>query len=55
MRTDGQTIRGNELDMDKVKAWAKRTFTRERIAVATAKLVVAGYLGIVLAQVIQTY
>ena len=55
MRTDGQTIRGNELDMDKVKAWAKRTFTRERIAVATAKLVVAGYLGIVLAQVVQTY
>jgi hypothetical protein len=55
MRTDGQTIRGNEMDMGKVKAWAKRTFSSEKIAVATCKLVVAGYLGIVLAQVIQTY
>ena len=55
MRTDGQTIRGNEMDMGKVKAWAKRTFSRERIAVTTAKVVVAGYLGIVLVQVIQTY
>ena len=55
MKTDGQTVRGNEMDMGKVKAWAKRTFSRERIAVATAKLVVAGYVGIVLAQVIQTY
>ena len=55
MRTDGQTIRGNETDMGSVKAWAKRTFSRERIAVTTAKVVVAGYLGIVLVQVIQTY
>jgi len=55
MRTDGQTIRGNETDMGKVKTWAKRTFSRERIAVATAKLVVAGYVGIVLAQVFQSY
>ena len=55
MRTDGQTIRGNEMDMGKVKAWAKRTFSRERIAVASAKLVVAGYLAIVLAQVLQSY
>ena len=35
MRTDGQTIRGNEMDLGKVKAWAKRTFSREKIAVAT--------------------
>jgi hypothetical protein len=55
MRTDGQTLRGNETDMGRVKAWAKRTFSRERISVATSKLVVAGYLGIVLAQVLQTY
>jgi hypothetical protein len=55
MRTDGQTIRGSELDMGKVKAWAKRTFNSERIAVATCKLVVAGYVGIVLAQVLQSY
>jgi hypothetical protein len=55
MRTDGQTIRRNEMDMGKVKAWAKRTFSRERIAVGTARLVVAGYLGIVLAHILQTY
>ena len=55
MRTDGQTIRGNELDMDKVKAWAKRTFSEEGIPVAICKLVVAAYLGTVLAQVLQTY
>ena len=55
MRTDGQTLRGNEMDMGKVKAWAKRNFSRERIAAATAKLMVAGYMGLVLAQVIQTY
>jgi hypothetical protein len=55
MRTDGQTIRGNEMDIGKVKAWAKKTFSRERIAVVSCKLVVAGYAGIVLAKVLQTY
>ena len=55
MRRDGQTIRGYEMDMGRVKSWAKRTFSRERIAEATARLVVAGYAGIVLAQVFQTY
>jgi hypothetical protein len=55
MRTDGQTVKGNEMDMGKVKAWAKRTFSRERTSVAVAKLVVAGYAGIALAQVLQTY
>ena len=55
MRTDGQTIRGNETDMGKVKAWAKRTFSRERTSVAISKLAVAGYLGIVIAQVLQSY
>jgi len=55
MRTDGQTIKGNEMDTGKVKAWAKRTFSKERIAVVSCKLVVAGYVGIVLAQVVQTY
>ena len=55
MRTDGQTVKGNEMDMGKVKAWAKRTFSKERISMATAKLVVAGYVGICLAQVLQTY
>ena len=55
MKTDGQTIKGNEMDMATVKAWAKRAFSEERITVVMCKLVVAGYLGIVLAQVIQTY
>ena len=55
MRTDGQTISGNEMDMGKVKAWAKRTLSKERMARAAAKLVVAGYVGMVLAQVLQTY
>ena len=54
MRTDGQTIRGNETDMGKVKAWAKRTFSRERTSVAISKLTVAGYVGIVIAQVLQS-
>jgi hypothetical protein len=55
MRTHGQTLRGNETDMGKVKAWAKRTFSRERTSVAISKLVVAGYVAIALAQVLHTY
>ena len=55
MKTDGQTLKGNEMDMGKVKAWVKRTFSRERTSLAISKLVVAGYLGIVVAQVLQTY
>ena len=55
MRTDGQTVKGNEMDMGKVKAWAKRTFSKERTSMAISKLVVAGYVGIALAQVLQTY
>jgi hypothetical protein len=55
MRTDGQTIRGYEMNMGKMRAWATRTFSRERLALASAKLVVAAYLGIVLARILQTY
>ena len=55
MRTHGETLRGNETDMGKVKSWAKRTFSRERTALAISKLVVAGYVGIVLAQVVGSY
>ena len=55
MRTDGQTLRGNEMDMGKVKAWAKRTFSKERTSVVSCELVVAGYIGVVLAQVFLTY
>ena len=63
MRTDGQTIRGNEMviphvDLESVKEWAKATFTNERIAgvgVVAATLVVTGYLGSVLFKGMQTY
>ena len=59
MRTDGQAIRGNELaiphvDLETVKAWAKATFTKERMA-EVATLVVTGYLGAVLFTGIRTY
>ncbi len=63
MRTDGQTIRGNELaiphvDLEFVKEWAKAAFTKKRMAevgVVAATLVVTGYLGAVLFRGIQTY
>ena len=60
MSTDGNTVRENEMvgshmDLRVVKEWAKRTFTKERSAEATARLVVLSYIGIVLAQVFMTY
>jgi hypothetical protein len=63
MRTDGQTLRGNEMVtphvvLESVKAWAKATLTRERVAEAglvTATLVVTGYLGSVLVKGVETY
>ena len=55
MKRDGQTLRGNELDPGRVKAWAKRALSSRWIAVTIAKLVVAGYVGIALVQVVQTY
>ena len=50
MRTDGYTIRAHEmdlphLDLQAVKAWAKRVFTKERIvgiAVSGSTLTVLG-------------
>jgi hypothetical protein len=60
MRTDGHTIRGNEMvapqpNMDSVKEWAKRTFSKERSAEAAARLIVLSYVGFALAQVFLTY
>lgn len=63
MRTDGQTIRGNEMvvphvNLESVKAWAKAALSKERIAeaaVVAATLVLSGYLGSVLFTGIQTY
>ena len=49
MKTDGQTLRGNEMvirhvDPESVKGWAKATFTKERIreaalCIATVSLI----------------
>jgi len=60
MRTDGHTVRGNEmvvprLNMDSVKEGAKRAFSWERSEVRIARLVVLSYIGIVLAQIFLTY
>ena len=63
MRTDGETIRGNEMDiphvdLESVKEWARSTFTKERMAevgLVAATLVVTGYLGAVLVKGIETY
>ena len=63
MRTDGQTIRGNEMvipnvDLESVKEWARSTLTKERMAevgLVAATLVVTGYLGSVLVKGIETY
>ena len=53
MRTDGQTIRGNEIvtphvDLESVKEWAKRTFTKERIADVVVCASTVTVLGMVL-------
>jgi len=58
MRADGQTIRGNEmdiprLDLESVKEWAKDRMTEVGLAAAT--LVMTGYLGSVLLKGIETY
>ena len=60
MRTDGQTVREDEmvapqLNMESVKEWAKRAFSKERSVEATARLVVLSYVGILLAQIFLTY
>ena len=63
MRTVGHAVRRNEMiarlpDLEAVKAWAKATFTKERIAeagVVLATLIATGYLGAVLFKGIQSY
>ena len=50
MRTDGQTLRGNEMviphvDLESVRGWANRIFTKERIvdlAMCASTLTVVG-------------
>ena len=52
MRTDGQTLTGNEMaiphmDLESVRTWAKRTFTKERIvdvAMCASTVTVVGML-----------
>ena len=53
MRTDGQTLRGNEMviphvDLEPVKGWAKRTFTKERIVDIAMCASTVTVIGIVL-------
>ena len=61
MSTDARAIRIHEAihpDWETVKEWAKATFTKERTAevgLATATLVMTGYLGSVLFKGIETY
>jgi len=53
MRTDGQTIRGNEMviphvDLESVKGWAKATFTKERVREAALCAASVSVIGVVL-------
>lgn len=53
MRTDGKTMRGHELatphlDLQRVKAWAKSTFAKERIIDFVVCTSTATVLGMVL-------
>ena len=52
MRTDGRTLRGNEMviphvDLESVKGWAKGTFTRERIREAALCAATVSLVGVV--------
>jgi uncharacterized membrane protein len=61
MRTDGQTLRGNEMviphvDLEAVKEWTKRTLTRERIvdvAISASTVAVVGMVLSVLYRAMQ--
>ena len=53
MRTDGRAIRRHEIviphvDPESLKAWAKATFTRERVAVVALCASTATVIGLVL-------
>ena len=61
MRRDGQTLRGNEMviphvDLESVKEWAKRVFSKERIidiAMCASTLTVVGMVLSVLYKAVQ--
>ena len=60
MRTHGDAVKGHEIvaphiDREAVKQWTKRTFSKERIVGAIARVLVLGYMGTLLFQVFQTY
>ena len=63
MRTDGQTLRGNEtaiphVDLDSVKAWAKGTLTKERIrevALCAATVSLIGVVVLSLHRAMESY
>ena len=62
MRTDGQTLRGNEMvaphvDLESARAWAKRTFSRDRIAdvvVSASTVTVLGTVFFTLYRAMET-
>jgi hypothetical protein len=63
MRTNANAVRSHEFvsphpDLEAVKDWAKRAFPKDRIpepGVVTATLVLAGYLGAVVYQVLNSF
>ncbi len=63
MRTNADAVRGYELvaphqNLEAVKDWAKRALTKDMIpeaGVVAATLVLAGYLGAVVHEVIHTF
>ena len=63
MRTDGQTLRGNEMaiphvDLESVKEWAKATFTKERmteVALCAAAVSLIGVVVVSLHRAMENY
>jgi hypothetical protein len=61
MRTDGQTLRGNEMviphvDLESVREWARRALTKERIvdvAISASTVTVVGMVLSVLYRAMQ--
>ena len=63
MRTDANAVKGHEFvslhpDLEAMKDWAKRAFSKDRIAdvgVVTATLGISGSLGAVLYKLAHTF
>ncbi len=60
MRMDGDVVKGHEMvaphmALETLKEWAKRLFSKKRLAEVAATVAVLGYIGAVLYQIFQTY